>query len=532
MHARRPPGAPGVGASMSLFLGLLAAAAALNVLFRTATRGPAVSADGVAMWSAALNVLAGHGLVDFAGRPLTIWAPAPALLMAAGGRAGLDPLDAMRWINAAALAATVGVFGHWLAIRTRRRAVALAGAAIAAVSYPLGYYAGYVLGEPLALLFVFAALAQLDAFLRGRGGPGALALAGGFAGLAVTARYPAAVLIPVGSAALLLDRRAPASGRLKRALAFGGIATAPLAVIVCRNWMATGTLVGRPLGDRSLYIARDNMDLLLHAGKALGISLLPGAGPEWLAHLPWLVAGALCALSVCLMVACPRAFPLRHAKAPRADPSVGLFFGFAAAYLASLYPLVRAGSGQFIDSRLLLPAFLPALAAGALLADRFLRIEARGREAPAKRLLAAALAAGCVVHATLAIRQNAVVTAEWRARGDAEWGAYNSAYRDGSATLRNVVPAPPDAVVYSNEAPLLWYHDRTAPPGRYRELPRRAEGLGAVVAPGSAIVWFDKRLFDGMGYGVSDLLADPGVRLAGEWEDGKLLRVAGPGAVP
>lgn len=531
MCERRSSGAGlGTGASLWLFLAFVAVAAGLHVLFRTAPRGPAVTADGIAMWSAALNLLAGHGLVDFAGQPLTLWPPLLPLLMAAGARVGLDPPDAVRWIHAAAFAATVVVFGIWLASAARRRAVVWGGAVVAAVSYPLGYYAAHMLSETLMTLFLFSALAQLDAVLRGRRGPGAVALAGGFAGLAMAARYPAALLVPFGSAALLLDRRVAAAARLRRAAAFGAIAMAPLAVIVGRNWVVSGTA----LGNRSPYVPRGALDSLVHAGKALATWAAPGAGAEWMVHLPWIVAAALCSLAVCVMVACPRASPFRRARAPAVEPSIRLFAAFAAVYVGVLFVIVPSwGTHQYVDSRFLLPAFLPALASAALLADRFLRIEAKGREASAKRWLAAALAAGCVAHVAFAIRQNAAVTSEWRDRGDATWGAYNSGYWDRSATLRNAVQAGAAAVVvYSNEAPLLWYHDRTAPPGKYRELPARAEELGVRLAPGSSIVWFDRKPFRMRRYGVSDVLAAPGVRLAEEWEDGRLLRVAGPAPVP
>lgn len=549
MNGRRSSeAAPRHGASLWVFLALVAVAAGLHMLFRTAPRGVAVTADGIATWSSALNLLAGHGLVDYAGKPLTNWPPLLALLAAAAGRAGVDPPDAVRWIHAAALTATLWVFGRWLATRVRRRAVVWSAVAIAAVSYPLNYWAAHMLGEMLMVLFVVAALVQLDACLRGRPGSRVPALAGAFAGLAVAARYPAAILIPFGSVALLLDRWGGVAARLRRAAVFAGVATAPLAVIVGRNWMLSRTIGG----DRTIYIAQGALDSLVHAGKALATWALPGAGPEWLGHLPWLAAGATCASAVCFMVACPRASPLRRATAPLVDPSIRMFSAFAVLYVAFLFAMVPVASGERVGSRFLLPAFLPALAVAALLADRFLRIEARGRGALAKRSLTAGLVVVCAVHAVFAIRQNAIVTAEWRERGSATWGAYNSAYWDGSATLRNAALARAETVVYSNDAPLLWYHDRTAPPGKYRELPKSAaagvagllmgqedrarlswaEELGAQLAPGSSIVWFEKRLFDTMRYGVSDILAAPGVRLVAEWEDGKLLRVEDPSAVP
>lgn len=504
-------------------------AAGAHVLFRTAPRGGALSADGLAMWSAALNFADGHGLVDFAGRPLTLWPPLLPLIMGAAIQLDLDPLEAARWVNAAAFAATVLFLGCWLLRVARRRAVALAAAVVVAASHPLNDSAAQVMTEALAILFISAALLQLDAFLHRERGRSALAAAAGCAGLAAVTRYPGAVVILVGAAALLLNRRARARARLKHAALYGVVASAPLAAILARNRAVDGYWTG----DRSTFASpQGTLETLAPAASAFGTWALPGAGPEWLVHLPWLVAGGLCSAAVLALVAFPRLSRLRRARSVRADPAVWLLGGFAAAYVALMCVMVPVFSGQNLDSRMLAPAFVPFAAVAALLADRFLHIEPEGRGVLLHRALTATLVAGLATHLAFAVGRNATLTAEWRTHGNAEWAAYNSAYWDDSATLRAASRARLDTVVYSNDAELLWYRDRTAPVGAYVRLPPLAESIDAALDRDGSIVWFEGKLFKQTTYGVSALLSLPRVRPVSVLEDGMLLRARGPARTP
>ncbi len=526
-HGGRPPPPT---APFVLILVSLAAAGGLHVLFRTATHGLALTADGLDMWSAALNFLDGEGLVDFSGRPLVHQPPLLALLMAAAGWVGLDMLEAARWANAAAFAATLLVLGLWLARTAWSRTVAAGAVLVAAAAWPLGFGAAHLLSEALMILLVVAALVLLDAFLHRGARPSALACAAGFAGLAGLARYPSVTVILAGLATLLLDRNAAVLARLKHAVVYGGVGSVPTAAVLTRNWIVAGTATGDDRFDSASV--PDFLDISLQAGKALATWAAPGAGPEWFGHLPWIVAGTLCAAIVVALVAFPRAAGLPRAGVPAPDPAVRLFALFAGIYFAFMCTAVSVVTWQELDSRYLSPMFVPVVALAALLVDRFARIQAEGRGLLAKRTLTAAVLVGSVAHLAFAVRQNAVVTAEWRQRGNATWAAYNSAFWDESATLRAVSRGRVDAVVYSNDAPLLWYNDRSAPTGTYRRLPRVARRLGVSLDGESSIVWFDEMPINTMFYDVSDVLAMPRVRMSAEWDDGMLLRVSAPARTP
>ncbi len=476
----------------------------------------------MAMWSASINLLAGDGLVDFSGEPLTLWPPLFSFVLAAAAWVGLDPLEAGRWLNAAAFAGTILLAGLWLAKLVRSRAVAAGGALAVAVSYPLNVYAAYLLTEPLTILFILAGLVHLDGFLHRRRGMSALLWAGAFAALATVTRYPGVALVLAGTGALLWNRSAPLARRMRHAAVFGAVSSAPLAVVLARNWAATGTATGH----RDVFAAGHGLlDSLVSTAKSLATWAVPGAGPEWFPHLPWIAAAALPLAAAVALVAFPGA--LRRgtsAAAPAVDPAARTCLLFAAVYLVFLFATTARNAGQPIDSRYLLLLFVPVVVAGALLADRFLRFPAPGRSAVAKRAAATVALAGCLVHFGFAVRKNVGVTKEWMDRGDATWAALNSAYWDGSETLRRVGGERLDSVVYSNAAALLWHRDATAPPGTYRHLPLKTPQLARGLDPGGAVVWFDGLLYRLTEYGAEELSAMPGVEVLTTWPDGKLLR--------
>ena len=99
-------------------------------------------------------------------------------------------------------------------------------------------------------------------------------------------------------------------------------------------------------------------------------SSLPNT-PDGFAYLLWLAVGLVGLAGAAVVLRVPR-------------PSVGLgpalpFGGFALAYLVFMVAVVPFTVAQGIDSRYLLPIYVPLLLAAALLLDRFLSIEATGR---------------------------------------------------------------------------------------------------------------------------------------------------------
>ena len=514
--------------SLELLVGALAVAGGLHVLLRTSGRGVALSADSLAMWSASANLLAGEGLVDFAGDPLTLWPPLFSLVLAAASWSGLDPFEAGRWLNAAAFAATVLLTGLWLAKLVRSPAIVIGGVLAVVVSYPLNRYAAYLLTEPLTILFMMGALFHLDRFLHRRPETSALLGAGAFAGLSAATRYAGVATIVAGVVALLFNRGARLGDRLRHALAFGAVSSAPLAAALARNWAVSGTMTG----DRADFLLpeRGVLDGVVSAARALSTWVVPGAGPEWLDYLPWIVAAAAPFVVAAVLVAFPGAWRGgRVAAVPAPDPAARTCLLFSTVYVVVLFATVGSYVGQMIDSRYLLPSFVPLVAAGSLLADRFVGLPARGRNAVLEPAVGVVAVAGFLIHLGFAMHKNIVLTAEWIHRGDAEWAAYNSNYWDGSETLSHVAGKRLDSMVYSNHASLLWYHDDAAPPGTYRNLPTKASRLARELDSEGSIVWFDN--LPVAEYDVAHIAAVPGVEALADWSDGNLLR-ASSGASP
>ena len=196
----------------TLLIACIAGLGTANILVRIATSPSPINI--IAFLQVALNLLAGEGWRDFAGDPLTLWPPLFPLLLAAFGWVGIEPLEAGRWINAAAFGLTILVAGCWLRSNLRSQWLTLTATAIIAASQPLSHWASRLMTDPLFFLFTVLALIQLAAFLN-RKIDAPLWWAAVFTALAAITRYPGVVLIGVGVLVLLVRRAPPLATQVK-----------------------------------------------------------------------------------------------------------------------------------------------------------------------------------------------------------------------------------------------------------------------------------------------------------------------------
>ena len=191
---------------------LLAATGALGaalVLLRTAAYGPDVGADAAGFVATARNLLAGDGFVMHYGAPYHREAPPGLpLALAFAGLFGPDPLDAARYLHAAAFGVTVFVTALWVRSRTGASRLAVWAGLACALSPPLGDLFATAQTEPLFVCFVVLSLFALDRYLDG-GGRSLLLAAAVCAALACATRYIGFALVAGALPLLLLaDRRA------------------------------------------------------------------------------------------------------------------------------------------------------------------------------------------------------------------------------------------------------------------------------------------------------------------------------------
>ena len=227
----------------TLLIVVLAGLGTAHILVRTATYGAAADSDSVAFLSTAMNFLAGEGWRDLMGNLPVLWPPLFPLLLVAGGWVGIDPLEAGRWINAAAFGLTILAASGWLRSHLRSRWLALAATAIIAASLPLSDFASRFKTDLLFALLTLLALMWLAAFLN-RQTTAPLWWAAVFTALAAMTRYPGVVLIGTGVLLLLVRRAPPLAVRLKHAVVFGAVPSIPLAGVLAYNRAVHGYMTG------------------------------------------------------------------------------------------------------------------------------------------------------------------------------------------------------------------------------------------------------------------------------------------------
>ena len=511
----------------TLLIAGIAGLGTAHILVRTATYGAGVNADSITFISTALNFLAGEGWRDLRGRPLTGWPPLFPLLLAAGGWVGIDPLAAGRWINAAAFGLTILAAGCYLRSHLRSQWLTLAATAIIAASLPLSNWAPQIRTEPLFVLFPLLALTQLASFLNRRT-TAPLWWAAVFTALAALTRYPGVALIGTGVLILL------PIARRKQTLIFGAISSVPLLAVLVRNWAAIGSLT-RATGDR--YPSGQSLSAGL--GQAVEVFrtwVIPPNAPDGVAYLLGLAVAAVVLASVAVILRTARIRSNNGRNDPLRLGPVLPFGGFAVAYLVFLIVVVPFTVMQGVDSRYLLPIYVPLLLTAVFLLDRFLSIKAAGWMGAVRYGLASLVGLAILAHVGYSAHENLRVTAQaWRA------GYGDTAYWQQSETMKYLRDNPIEGRMYTNKKPLVWLADYIA--GRtytskkslawladWTAAPRKHLRIMLAmrwtkIEAGAHVVWFapfyNRAYFS---YDGLDLRVLPGMEIVAELADGVVFR--------
>ena len=501
----------------ALLIVVLAGLGTAHILVRTATYGATISTASATFLSTTMNFLAGEGWRDITGRPMTTWPPLFPSLLAAFGWVGIEPLAAGRWINAAAFGLTILVAGCWLRSHLWSRGLALAATATIATSLPLSHWASNFLTDSLFTLFTLLALMQLASFLHRRT-DAPLWWAAVFTALAAVTRWPGVVLIGVG--VLLLLPRA----RLKHTVVFGAIASMPLLAVLAHNWAVTGHLT-QATGNRAKFASGQSLSAgLSQIVEIFGEWVVPPNAPDGLAYLLCLAVG---------LVGLAGAAVVLHRHPEWTTPAYfrlgpAIPFGvFTLIYLVFMVAVVPFTVGQGIDSRYLLPIYVPLLLTAVFLLDRFLSIKAAGWMVAARYGLASLVLLGGLVHGGFSTYGGLRLTAQAWVSGSGS-RTYNTPYWQHSETLKYLSSHRIDGTIYTDNPHLAWFWDRSAAPGKYQRIPGEMEWTE--IEAGVHIVWFNwfnkSHRFYHQHYlsHNMDLRVLPGVETVAELADGVVLR--------
>ena len=428
---------------------LFAVLGTAHILVRTSTYGAALGNDAFNYLSAAESLVAGEGLLSPGGGQMALFAPLFTVAMAFLSLFGIEPVDGGRLLNAGAFGLLILASGLWLRRRLESPWVALAAAVAVLAALPLAHSASTLLSEPLFILFTILALMPLESFLNRRSGKRALALAIVFTALAALTRYIGVVLIFSGVLMLLMRRDTPLRERLRDALAFGAISSLPLAAVLARNYLVSGTFTG----DRSMAVGRPLFDSLGQIAAVFQqwadpIALLPLRLQNWPALV--VIVLLLLLLAALLIITALR----------RRESAVCCWF--ALAYPSVIVATVPFASWQGIDSRYLAPVYVPLLFVAAFWLDGLLNSRASGRRVSGKMgaarwtLLALALLAGAV-HIGISAQQNLRLTAAALESGYIGQ-SLNTAYWQDSELVEYLRANPTSGRYYSNHPNVLRWH--------------------------------------------------------------------------
>ncbi len=446
---------------------LLALTAIALALLATSRHGPGFSYDGVRYIAAARNLVEGRGFSDVTGAPLTLWPPLFSALIALPFGAGVDPLEAARWLNALAFAAVILLVFRILEPVMRWKALALLFGAGLLVSRSMIERAAMVHSE---MIFTAGLLLFVAVMARHRVLPSTLTAAGAAAcaGLAFLTRYVGAILVPAGVLLLATTPFVPWRRRLKHLAVHLLVAGAPIALWCGRNWTISGTLLGPRY--ESPFGFHDN---LAHSADILTRWILPGLMPYPLR----VIAGAVVAAAILLLLA----RTLRSPGGPAARsapflPRTALVLATLSAagfYALAVFASVNAIALDPVDDRYYMPLLPLAAILAALALD-----EAAVRGRFARRAVPILVALGLIVPASGAAR--------FLARSiEGGIGDYAS---DGWRTspLMERLATRPARNLFSNDPDAVYIHAAL----RARSTPLSTEDP-ALVPPGAHVAWFD-----------------------------------------
>ena len=482
----------------ALLIVVLAGLGTAHILVRTATCAAVPTGSIVFLWG------------YLTGSPPVGWPPLFPLLLAAFGWVGVEPLAAGRWINATAFGLTILAAGGWLRSNLRSQWLVLAATAAIAASLPLSHWAAQFITEPLFFLFTLLALSQLAAFLH-RKTTAPLWWAAVFTALAAITRYPGVALIGTGVLVLL-----PAARR-KHTLIFGAVSSVPLLAVLARNWAATGNLRWAT-GYRTDPSGQSLFEGLSQAVKVLWGWVVPRHAPDGLAYLLGLAVAAVVLAGATVILRYRQSVPEAAPAYLRLGPIIP-FGGFAVAYLIFMVLVVPFTVEQGIDSRYLMPIYVPLLLTAVFLLDRFLSIAAAGWMEAVRYGLVSLVVLTALAHVGFSAYRNLRLTAQAYVTGY-ENGTYNIARWQHSEIL-NYLSGHHfiEGMIYSNRRPLARFAAGATDPEKHRNIPRKMGWTEIEV--GAHIVWFERfynRSF--LSYDDLDLRVLPGMETVAELADG------------
>ena len=418
-----------------------------HILVRTWTYGAGIQYDSVLFLSIAENLAAGEGFKTFWGEEFVIGAPFFPAFLALISLTGIDPEEAGRLVNAVAFGMVILVSGLWLRRILASSVLPILGAIIILISYPLNDRFSQIMTEPLFILFVVLSLMFIEAFTNGKPSLIILIIAAIFAALSAVTRYPGIVVIGTEfMLLLLLPREKTVIERMRNVVIFGAISSIPLAVVLIRNKITSGTFAGKTgeLASQSTQSFMDALGAMVHVFDSWIILENVSYPPAWVIY-------SFLTVSVVL------SFVIVMNKRP-------IFWYQCLPYaLFILLYLLFIGTGspfispQNIDERYILPVLIPVVLVAMITLDNSIK------EGTIIKIIGYSLVSICAIfYLFFAIQLNISSTSLALKQGHSGQ-LYNTSYWTGSETLDYLKNFPHNRILYSPAFELLWYKSGDSP---------------------------------------------------------------------
>ena len=424
--------------------------------------------DSVTYIAVARNLLAGNGFFQsYDGAYYVYWPPLFPGLLALASLFVFDPHEVAGLVNAIALGLTIFLAGWWLRRKIESRGLVLWGCLAITLSASLLQNAGWVISEPVFILWTLLALVEAEKFLD-TDRHSFLVWSAIFTALACSTRYVGVTIVITVVLVLLFKskRTRPVLGKVRYIAAYSVISLTPLGLWLLRNVLLSGTLTG--YGRSHPPFAS-----FLEYGWQI-LDVLAGWTVPFLNPVP---AGAATTAGIALLalaIGVGMTFVRREAQTRPDGNTFALFGAFALIYLAFL--LVAASTTPVgVGARHVCPVYIPLLFIVALTLDKLLRSERERTlsktvaDWPRARILirgqrrVSPLTA--VMASALALQLGGSIIATGRsiqtANGDGSvynpWNVSNARFMD-SAVLRYLREHPVTGWVYSNEPFAVYIH--------------------------------------------------------------------------
>lgn len=415
-----------------------------HILVRTWTYGAGIQYDSVLFLSIAENLAAGEGFKTFWGEEFVIGAPFFPAFLALISLTGIDPEEAGRLVNATAFGMVILVSGLWLRRTLASPVLPVLGALIILVSYPLNDRFSQIMTEPVFILFIILSLMFIEVFINRDSSVGILITASVFSALCAVTRYPGIVVIGVGIILLiLLPREKTVSVRIRNTAIFGAISSIPLAVVLVRNRIASGTFAGYTgdLASQSTQSVKDAFGAIVNVFDSWTILENMSQIPAWTIY-SFLIVSVVLSFAIVMS----NGIKFRYYFLPYAL--------FTILYLLFIGMVSPSVSPQNVDERYVLPSLIPVVLVAMIILDKIIKTDSM----KAMRTTGYSFVSVCtIVYLFFAIELNISNTSLALKQGYSGQ-LYNTSYWNESETLNYLEKFPHAERLYSPAFELLWYH--------------------------------------------------------------------------